>query len=171
MKKSSNQSINKQKILQYVLIVALLLSAAYYIFGRPIVEKARFEKLDKEAHQYIQEIARKYPGEVKRERYCEYSSEKFGRGPRYCSVVSTLSSKDRLDREIFSGFGFSDWGEPKDYTESAKTTSKTIVKHLSYNKGKVSCSVSQHEGLDGGFVTAHCSGPALQEYYPLKTNP
>ena len=157
-------------------MLTLLFGGIYYIFGRPEVEKARFEKLDKEANEYIQSIAKKYPGEVRRQKTCEYGSAKFSKGSLGCSVdnkitISTTKPEDtqriiahasELTRDI-------PWAG-RTFSRSYVGGEAPIIEGYLF-RTQPSCSIGFYPSLTGVIISAHCSGPALREYYPLKANP
>lgn len=178
-KKSKKKQSPQEKIRNLIRnpatwLVAFILLFGTYHYGSIWIEKRKFEKLDKQAYQYIQSIAKKFPGEITREQYCGYSSAKFSKGSLGCSVRSELYYPDLSDakeasvsdaiEETISNIG---WGKYKKF--KSYTGEKNDQRNINYNfKQPKHCSVSKYYEEKSLLVAARCSGNARAEHYPVR---
>lgn len=138
-------------------------------------ERDLYTKLDKEAGTYINAIAQKYPGEITHERYCDYSSAKYGKGSLGCSVGYKIETNgnDTADLEL-AGLVYrfakqTTWGVPVDNLADYDKKNGVSAKYLFYVDDHKRCSVVAYDvGEPKRTITASCSGNALAEYYPVR---
>lgn len=139
-------------------------------------ERALYAKLDSEAQSYIQAINQKYPGTVKHESTCSYSSVEFGHGYLGCNVGASITY-DSLDdqktlnlinylKEKVSLLGWGSYTISKSYTGQDSDPRNTDLLF----KTVPDCSVSYYFSSNTFLVVANCGGSALAEYYPVVGN-
>lgn len=150
-------------------------------------ERALYAAADKEAQDYINAIAAKYPGKVEHNTSCSYSSAKYSKGSLGCSVYVTLDivlDEAKKEEQIvklseatgsnlswaktYSTSGESTLSVNEIKTDLYKLSDKKCLQTLSYKDVGFGAS-SEQLVLENGNkileVRAGCSGSALAEYY------
>ena len=178
-KKSKKKQSPQEKIRNLIRnpatwLVAFVLLFATYHYGSIWIEKRQFEKLDKQAYQYIQSIAKKFPGEITREQYCGYSSAKFSKGSLGCTVTSkiklNITDRQEISRLVYyaekktTGLN---WGSVRETAQETTPGSEQEDVNLYFSNSDI-CWVSVYENRNSKFIRAYCSGNARAEHYTVR---
>ena len=173
-KKSKKKQSPQEKIRNLIRnpatwLVAFVLLFATYHYGSIWIEKRQFEKLDKQAYQYIQSIARIYPGKITKEQYCDYSSAKYSKGSLGCNVNYKLeidairNDNVQFENTLVAG-PWEHYSKGKSYTGNSADSRNTVYL---FDRQK-NCSVATYYSGMSLLVSAGCSGNARAEHYPVR---
>ena len=172
------------KTFTIILILIAALGLGYRYIGMPALEKRTYEKLDKQAYEYIQSLAQKYPGKVTHEKYCEYSSAKFSKGTLGCVIdtqlfITNINSLKEVEIKNYGTEEQKKLGWRVDFEDASNNASynMTNIKRTVYVVDNLTCGI--HYDYGGGapsytldktkfYISAGCSGNALREHYPVR---
>ena len=149
-------------------LVAFVLLFATYHYGSIWIEKRQFEKLDKQAYQYIQSIAKIYPGSINEGKICQYSSAKYSNGALGCLVEHTLVTKMTAEPSTIILYVPKQWGAAKDITDWSGKEDNVKRGLLFFDKNNPNCSIIYRFVDNHSIIKAECSGSARAEHYPVR---